>query len=433
MLFRILWGNRPAVHATMEGSCRGGSVTAGYLPEGPRSSGISMIERTTLLFCCLSLLGPASRAQAPLPILDSLFHHGYTLLQTDPDRAATVFEQIVARDSANVTALRQLGSIYSGLGDRALALIAWQAAQRHLASDTIGLQIAYVLSSLGQHEEAARLFEDLSGSPNDWIRRRAIVAAMISDQLACQSRRPWWGTAQAYPYYDTRFENLVASLSVAVGRFIDSSATLSLYGTAGATWDTRSSGGAFPVLYADHFVLLGTGIRYRPFSDLTLDLQTGLTYDLIRRPDHSRFRGDLRLVAAYGRGIFPEAGYADSLAWTLHPLADLFGSAGWYTRYSNGIVLLQGRAGAEVASYRTAAASLFLRANVGWDTRGDFYNRVFEIGPALRVTPHRTWGFSLEVDVLRGFYWSRTAADSPYGSAYTSIRLFLVFERPLCF
>jgi hypothetical protein len=206
-----------------------------------------------------------------------------------------------------------------------------------------------------------------------------------------------------------------------------------VYGTAGATWDTRSTGGAFPVLYADHFLLLAAGFRFRPLQNLSFDLQAGISYDLIQRPGTGRIRGDTRLVATYGNGMYPPVAYPDSLAWRIQPLADLFTSAGWYSRYDNVIGLLQGRAGAEFASYRASAASIFLRANIGWDTMGDFYNRVVELGPGVSIVPHRSWGLSFAVEALRGFYWSSTAAASPYGPAYTSVRIYILFDRPLCF
>jgi hypothetical protein len=116
----------------------------------------------------------------------------------------------------------------------------------------------------------------------------------------------------------------------------------------------------------------------------------------------------------------------------MQPLFDLYSSAGWYSRYENTIGLIQARGGAEVASFRTSALCVYLRTNIGWDTKADFYNRIIELGPGLQFIPHRSWGMSITVEGLRGFYWSGSRADSPYGSAYSSIRIFLLFERPLC-
>ena len=361
-----------------------------------------------------------------------LFLHGYALLPESTAQALGVFEEIVRLDSINVLAQRQLGSLYITAGRPEDALQHFVAADRLLPSDTTRLQIAYLLSLLNRHAKAYRTFSGLTKSNDPAIRATADPAAVVSGLMACDENYPWWFRIEGFPYIDTRFHNLVVPLAFRAGWYTDNSRITSLTLTGAVITDTRSQGGALPVFYSDNYFLAACGIRLRPFRGLTGDIQGGVACDLLEHPGHTRVREDFRAILTYGKGIYPPITLPHALTFPLSLLAEIYGSFGYYSRYSNGIGYGQGKMGSRVLTYRTSALDVYVTVAASVDTRRDFFNNIVERGAGVSVLPHTPWGLRLTAEFLRGTYWSNNQSDNPYGKTYTSVRIFLLFDRFLC-
>jgi hypothetical protein len=360
-----------------------------------------------------------------------LLESGYEALRRSPAEAVPYFEQIVALDSTSVFARRQLGSLYIAVNSPGKALLQFEAAQRLLPSDTTSLQVAYLLNALGRNRESLEVFRGIQESPDSSISAAARSAVVLLELQVCAEQQPWWYRAYVSPYYDTRFKDLVVMGSAYAGRYIDSTRRYSWFGTAALATDTRSTAGALPEIYADHFLLVGGGFRAQPLPGLTADAQLGLTADLLRRPGKPVINPDLRIVASYGNGIYPSFTLKDGPAWPIELLADGYASAGYYTRYANVIGYLQGRAGARMFSYRYTTADLYGRFDLTWDTHGDFYNNTVELSAGLRVIPHQAWGLQVLLEYHLGRY-TGSSAGNPFGAQYNSTRLFLILDRFFC-
>jgi tetratricopeptide (TPR) repeat protein len=376
---------------------------------------------------------PAEAQETSTPDeIQRLLTQGYALLPDSPESALPLFERAVQMDSSNLLALRQAGSLYISLGRPADAFRAFQAAYRRAPSDTLALQLAYLASSLGQEEEAFAIFQRLRRSESPEIQETARPAATVLALMLCADQYPWWMRGQAYPFYDTRFENFVAPFSFYGGRYLEENRVTSLYGVVSVVTDTRSEGGAYPVIFSDDYALAGGGFRFTPLVGLTADIQFGLALNLLERPTSRFAQGDFRAVASYGLGLYAPVHMPNQVHLHFSPFAEFYTSMGYYTRYENGIGYLQGKAGLRILEYMYSAADLYLRLDASIDTRRDFFNNVAEGGAGLRFIPNPWWGVALAVEWRRGLYWQSDQSGNPYDRYYSSVRLFLLFDRFFC-
>ncbi|HLF14506.1 MAG TPA: hypothetical protein VI932_06430 [Bacteroidota bacterium] len=246
---------------------------------------------------------------------------------------------------------------------------------------------------------------------------------------------PWWTRLYGAAFYDTRWDGWFLQSYVQEGYDLLPGKLLSAYGIAWMTADTRSSGsGPAPTIISDNILLMAAGIRYRPSPYFWIDAQEGVAFDLIERNGSTATRGDFRLVATGGTGIYPEFLVHDDFRSPLTLMADCFLSSGYYSRYDNVITYAQGRLGGRVAEVSRAFLDVYLRGDAAFDTDGEFYNNLFEIGPGLRFTPDPDWGLFLLVEYHHGFYAGYTDAMRQrralfYPAQYDAVRFFLVLDR----
>jgi len=395
---------------------------------------ISEMRRLTILAVALAFyvhVNTLAQEKTEKTGFYDLMTKGYAALQHSPREALPFFEEAVKADSTNLLARRQLGALYINLGRPADALTQLLAAQRLSPSDTTALQLGYLLNGLGRNAEARTWFSGLLGSSDSTIAAQARFADLALELQVCSEQEPWWWRIYAAPYYEGRFRDLILWGSVYGGKYIGEGRKLSWFGTAGLAADTRSSSGALPEIYADNFVLVGGGLRAQPIRGLSGDLQAGITFDLLKRPEKSIVRPDLRAVASYGNGIYPAFTTPDVPTWSVSLLADLYTSAGYYSRYENIIGYAQGRAGIRAFAYRLTAVDCYLRGDFTWDTEREFYNNTAEASIGLRVIPDHRWGVQVLIEYHEGWYWGPDAGN-PYGTRYNSTRLFVILDRFFC-
>jgi hypothetical protein len=114
--------------------------------------------------------------------------------------------------------------------------------------------------------------------------------------------------------------------------------------------------------------------------------EAGGAYSLL--PDDSvSWRRDIRtgayLIAQDDRRLMPTA------RWTL--LTDVVADVSWYERFDRNVIgYAQLREGMRVGTPGKLALDVFGRGWLGYDSRGDFFNRAAEIGGgmAIRVGPN---------------------------------------------
>lgn len=362
-----------------------------------------------------------------------ILEKGYGALAAGSKDVHTLFERSIALDPANVQARRQLGSIYLAAARIEDALHQFAIANILLPSDTTRLQIAYLLQRLKRNKESLGFFSLARNSSDPSIGQRARAAAIMLSEAACAESVPWWGKIYAAPYYDHRFENTILSGSLHIGYALESRKQISLFGMVSATRDTRSTGGAIPVIFSDSYALAAGGIRVQPLTGFTADLQAGVAVNLIDKEGEKRTREDFRALLFYGAGLFPDLTVPDHVRFPFTPLADAYASAGYYSRYKNTIGYTQARIGVRALEWGYSIADLYLRGDFGWDTEREFYNNIAEVSIGGRWTPYWPLGLSVLAEYHRGKYWDNGIPTGTFDRYYSSFRVFLVFDKNLCF
>lgn len=381
-----------------------------------------------------ALVGGGLRAQTPAAA-SALADEAYALMASKPAEAIELFRRSLAEDPSNVMVRRQLGYLCLSQNRHEEALEHFTLADGLLPSDTTKLQRAYILASLGRPNESTPLFQELAQSPLADVRLKAETELSAVSTGGAPSRH--WTHLYAAPYYDTRWKTLFYQAHIQHGYDLTDDRRFSAYGKASISGDNKSQGvGLAPLIISDNTLLLAVGVRVKPLAGLMIDVQEGLAFDLIDKGSGMKTRGDFRAVAVYGTGIYAPFSVHPELTMPMTPFADLYASAGYYSRYTNGIAYAQGRLGLHALEVKRTSADVYARLDLVGDTERLFYNNLAEIGVGFRLTPNVDWGLHFVAEYHRGFYLDVSAAATAertllYDAAYHSGRFFLIYERTL--
>lgn len=367
-------------------------------------------------------------AQSHVPsdsTLDEVLVRAYSVLKAGLPEAQSLFEKASKLDPSNVLVHKQLGYIYRDHDRTDLAVREFMIADSLQPSDTTKMQIAYWLRLIGRNEESDQYFQRLMASGSPDVRQQA--ANEYSNRASTPAS--WYTRIYAAPYYDSRWETWFYSALLQEGHYVDNSHVLSLYGFVSVSGDARSSGGLAPVIFSDNAVVTGLGVKAEPFTGFQASVQEGLSVDLIKRTDQSSTRGDFRAVAVYGNGIYPSYTYHPDVQFPFAPLLDFYSSLGYYSRYSNTIGYLQGRAGIRTVEVSRAIMDAYVSLGVVRDGNKEYYNNLVEGSVGVRISPNIFWGLYLAGEFHRGSYWDVGGTARPYDQFYSSFRFFIILDK----
>ena len=371
--------------------------------ELPWTFGARTTTRLVALACFVLTPFSLSRGQAVNDTaLAALLSRAYALLAINSPEAPSLFERAVELDSSNVLVRKQLGYLYQGNGKFEEALRQFVAADRMQPSDSTKLQVAYVLSALGRTPEATELLHTLQLSPYQDIRDRA--TNQLASSSPTGSAAESWTRVYAAPYYDTRWNTTFFQINFERGYSLTSDRKVGAFGTVMYSGDARSTGGQAPAIFSDNAIIFALGLRLQPLTGLRVSIQQGVAFDLIDRRSSSSPRGDFRAVGVYAWGIYAPHMYHADLKVPGRPFADLYSSFGYYSRYTNGIGYIQGRAGLRMIEVAKTVADVYARADIVRDTEKQFYNNQSEGSVGARIIPNVDWGLYLVGEFHRGMY-----------------------------
>ncbi len=361
-----------------------------------------------------------------------VLNRAYDLLNTNPTEAAKLFARVVEIQPSNIVARRQLGYLYLAQEKQELALEQFQASERLRSSDTISLQIAYLLVSLGRRDEANKIFHQLQNNGDQSIKEKASEELAASSANQAPSRR--WIRLYTDPYYDTRWEDLFIHFNFQDGYHLTEDQKITAYGVMALSTDTKSKLGVVPQIISDHTLLIGAGIRLKPLYGLSLMIQEGVVFDLIRRGSDGDPQNDFRAVAIYGNGLYAPFNVHPDLKLPMYPFADMYSSFGYYSRYKNEIGYLQTRGGLRALEVSRTAVDVYVRGDFVFDTEREFYNNIIEGGFGVNITPNINWGLNIRAEYHRGKYLNVSSAAelqraALYDQFYNSFRFYFIFER----
>jgi hypothetical protein len=310
------------------------------------------------------------------------------------------------------------------------ALDAFRKAQALIPSDSLALQIAFLLNGLERNQEALEAFTPLQRSLDPAIQEQARSAVFVLDDMTRSARSPYWVRTSTAALYDSRFRDGILWLTLQGGRHLNESKTLSATITLGTDADTRSDGTRFiPEIFSDNYILLAPGLRFLPFAGATIDIAAGIAHDIKFMNRTPRTRGDVRAVVSYGLGAYPVAAFPDRVRFASSFFADAGLSSGYYSRYENGITYIELRGGMRCLEWGPSAIDGYIRLDLAADTKREFYNNYAEAGVGIRIIPHHAWSVNFAVEAKRGSYVGGTRSQSPDGTAYGTFRAFMILDR----
>ncbi len=359
---------------------------------------------------------------------------GYAAKTRGDTAAARVnFEQALAADTSQALPRIELGYLALASGDRPRAAdFLRQGVQRDPSRAEVHRQLGYVLISLKRTREAITAFEGITKTSNgltpvdnlalgylydDVGREKSALAAFtaasrsedtvvsIPAQRALRLKQgPGTSSfSEGYlaPFYQTRFENTIATGFTRLGIESGSSWGPAAYTSLRVTRDSKSSGGLQSRVLSDNAAILAGGVRVRPArGPIWLYAEAGGARSLLSGAESSWTR-DIR-VGAYVI-LAHELQLGDGSNVRL--LTDLSGDVSWYERFDKNVIgYLQLREGFRVGSLATKAVDFFARGWVGYDSRADFFNRAAEIGGGVALRPGH--GFVILAEGIAGRYIS---------------------------
>jgi tetratricopeptide (TPR) repeat protein len=365
---------------------------------------------------------------------DTLLNRGYDLLKKG-DRAGALhqFEAAVALDPTNVLTLKQIGFLKLQDGDLQSAADSFEAARAVAPRDySLALQLGYTYERLGKQTQAKDAFRAALDSPDQQVRLNAVIAL----KSLTQENRRWYFDLYGSPLYMSRFGDGIAIFQGHLGWKPAPELPLSLYLGGEVTRDTRSQGGALPIIFSDNVALVGTGILYQPrHSHFNLRAEANAALPLIS--DNSTYaysaRSDYRVIGSYynrfdGKLWGPVGLLTLARARGERLFSDLDGSAGYYSRYNNnGIAYLQNREGLRLWTIGHSQTFGYLKYDLAKDTHRDFYNNFGEGGAGMEFRPDKTVNLGLRFEYLRGSYFGIAREPNPYRPNYNDFRVMLVF------
>jgi hypothetical protein len=381
------------------------------------------------------LLAAAATASAQAPADTSatdLINRAYDAVGTNPQEARRLLVRATEIEPSNILAWRELGYLDLRLQDFEAALASFEQSERIRPSDTIRLQIGYLYSSLGQEDDAKDAFTAVVQSGDSSISRKASEQLAIIAAGGGASRG--WSRFYADPYYDTRWNSMFIHFDFQDGYDLTADRKLSFYGVLSLSTDSRSSSETVPEIISDNALLLGAGLRFKPFYGASAIIQEGVAADLIGGRSSTVYRNDFRAVGYYGNGLYADFKVHDDLRMPLYPFVDMYASFGYYSRFENAIGYLQAKAGARLVEVGHTAFDAYALGDFVWDVEREFYNNIAEGGLGVRLIPCVDVDLHLIVEWRRGTYLDVSDAATlvragRYDAYYGGWRFMVVFER----
>lgn len=372
------------------------------------------------LIVALQVSSPAEAQDAPAGPYATAMNVAYAARQRgDTAAARDYFTRAIAADSAQAAPYIELGYLDLAGGNKPAAA-SWfeKGAARAPQNADVRRQLAYVLVDLRRSVEAIRAFESIGSTPSGFTDRDRLALAYLYDgvarnadaltafRLAAQSsdtavsmpaRRAlrvkgnvgtvWFSEGYLAPFYQSRFENTIGFGFLRHGIESGRAWAPAVYTSLRTTRDSKSTVGAQSRVLSDNAAILAGGVRVRPWhGPVWIYAEAGSAYSLLSG-DSTKWRRDLRggayLIAQDERRVHPSAN------WKL--VTDVAADVSWYERFDKNVIgyaLL--REGIRVGTAGKVALDVFGRGWVGYDSRGDFFNRAVEGGGgmALRIGPN---------------------------------------------
>ncbi len=352
--------------------------------------------------------------------MDVLINEGYEdLRRRDNDAARAKFQTALLSDPGKTEIVKQLAYMNLEEGKTADAATGFAGASMLEPKDFVtALELGYVYDSLHDEAAAEKAFAAALPSPDPVVR----AAAQRSLDAIRAPSDPLYLDVDGAFYNASRFNNRIVAVDASAGWKPDPEGPLAVYLAGRWAQDSRSRAGPDSEIFSDDAVSVAPGIRLQPRGfPLSLSAEYGITYNLLRTPEHQGYSEYDGRVVLNGyrywpiyRRFFVDAGL----------------QAGFYTRYGDNFIgTLRLRAGIKAWDNQITQLTLYAPLDLMKDSKRDYYNNALEAGGGLELQPWTRLNFKLRVEAVRGWYSGVEGQDpNPYGKRYDEVRVMLLYS-----
>jgi cytochrome c-type biogenesis protein CcmH/NrfG len=377
------------------------------------------------------------------------FELGYALNELGRrEEALAAFHGGLRQEPKNTLAWRQLGYWYSESDSHKASLAAFDAAGALGAIEPRDLlTIADVRRRAGDRKGALETLAQAQQSPDTSVARRArasinTMTASIAPNAATSAGpgeiiasasgwiRPIFMDFYAAPLYQTRFNNAIAQLVMRVGVVTEERTSFSPYLSLKVTRDTRSRGGAQPVIFSDNIAVPAIGARVQPLkpwgiNSVYLYGEAGAAIELVDAGQAQRVRGDLRAGGFYlGQWRTGKALPTNRTPMLL--ISDVYSDVSYYSRVSNTVGSIQLRESLRMYENGGRGVDLYGRAWTVADAQRVYYNNAIELAGGIALYPETQRRVVILIERLHGRYLIAPEPGRP--SSYDDARVTIVLS-----
>lgn len=354
---------------------------------------------------------------------------GYALLALKRnDEAIMRFQSALEIDENQDVIRRQLGYLYASAGRQRDALVAFTWLRtRDRASAQDLLAIGNLNAALGERGLALSAFQSAEAAAAQFgdsvVLRQSRSSITVLQANNGGSVPGAWVELYLSPFYQSRFDNVVTYGLARVGITPGGWWRPSLYASLRATRDSKSVGGQQPILYADNSALPALGVRVQPGGKwFTLYAEAGAAYPLVSITPRNWTR-DLRAGVI---GAFTNNHALGTSPRHLTLVSEVYGDVTWYDRFDRNVIsYVQWRESLRLVQGSVGAIDIFGRGWGAIDSRNTYYNRVVEGGGGVAFHAGANRRASLYIESLGGHYLREPLAGQPDRN-YSDFRVMFV-------
>lgn len=354
---------------------------------------------------------------------DKLLNKFYEDKKNNPTAAWNDLETLLKYYPKDVIALKEAGYFALNQKNNRLAFYYFKQVYDLTHDPYIALQNGYILSALGENKLAYDYFSKATRNPN--------LADSYKAEIALTNLRgmdikllpdPFFVDVFFNPFYFSRFHLIVYPIIAKAGITLNSKYNLQAYLGYRRNTDNKSgSSGAISQIYEDNVAIMSVGLQGTPFPKIPLSafIEGGRAKDLVYQ-NRGRWRGDFRTGFAYFTEWGREAEYTFKPNFPMRFEGDIYADAIYYSRFTNTIATLRARPGFEVFRLNASSVDIYFRAFAIEDTKREFFNNYYELGPGIVFIPSDRYNVALRYEFVQGHYLPASSTDSPnpYGAKY---------------
>jgi hypothetical protein len=394
-------------------------------------------------------LRPERIKRSPSPSEGLVTHTGLVSLDTfykykkekDYENAKAVMVEFLETNPDNFTANIEMAYLLLRINEYKESIPYLKKAYTlHNNDPEIALQIAYTYDHLKETDSAEEYYTIAVNGSDPFISEKAqaeldakrgaeedaSAAADADKEKKCEGifDRQFLEFYADSVYYN-RFTNWVFSIDLKLGVSVDKNKRHQVYAWLWQVKDTKSAGGTTPAIFSDPVAIVSIGYRYRLIKDKYAFLYAnfGEAYDLIYR-NRSISRGDFRAGLYFydsWKNNFTLPGL--SRGCYLRRIGDIDFNFTYYSRYRYWIGYAAWREGISLYDTKCSGLNVYLRQFLAFDTVGEFFNNIYELGPVVEIHPYKPFPIKLLGGWVQGFYYKSTCSTpNPYGPRYTDLR-----------